>query len=155
MSPVRDSIIPPLAPQVLSKLRRYSRNPNFLPEKVAHYSEACRSFCQWVLATQHYGEVYRVVQPKRQLHHKVTLQLRSVQSKLQGKEAQLEEVGAVVWHLRRCSSSSPLMAVLIFHCQAAIILVQDQLIGIFRPVNALASFPGLRTAFVESLKTRL
>ena len=98
---------PSFLTQVLSKLRRYTRNPNFLPEKVAHFSVACQSFCQWVLATQHYGEVYRVVQPKRQLHHKVTLRLRTVQSKLKGKEAQLEEVGAVCGLAAKQASVDP------------------------------------------------
>ena len=78
--------------QVLSKLRKFTRDPNFSPDKVAHYSVACQSFCQWVLAIEHYGEVYRVVQPKRQLYQEMELKLQSVRSKLQGKETQLKEV---------------------------------------------------------------
>lgn len=85
--------------QVLSKVKRYTRDPNFKPDKVAQYSVACQSFCQWVLAIEHYARVYQVVQPKMQLHREMEERLQAVRSKLELKEAQLREVSATVGHL--------------------------------------------------------
>lgn len=84
-----------LFPQVFSKLRRYTGAPNFSPSQVAHYSVACQSFCQWVLAIEHYGRVYRVVEPKRRMHRDISLRLEAIKSKLQEKEHQLMEVSHV------------------------------------------------------------
>lgn len=84
-----------LFPQVFSKLRRYTGAPNFSPSQVAHYSVACQSFCQWVLAIEHYGRVYRVVEPKRRMHSDISLRLEAIKSKLQEKEHQLTEVSHV------------------------------------------------------------
>ena len=78
--------------QVLYKLKKYLKDPNFVPEKVAHYSVACQSFCQWVLAINHYCKVCQVVKPKRELHKKISVDLDFVVGQLQAKEVQLKEV---------------------------------------------------------------
>ncbi len=88
------SIFQTLHSQVLSKVKKYTRDPNFKPDKVAHYSVACQSFCQWVLAMERYGRVYRVVQPKVQLHREMDVRLQAVRGKLKVKEDQLREVSA-------------------------------------------------------------
>ncbi|XP_078069639.1 dynein axonemal heavy chain 6-like [Mustelus asterias] len=52
--------------KVFTKLKIYSRHPDFTPERVGMVSTACRSLCQWVLAIQHYHEVRKAVAPKQQ-----------------------------------------------------------------------------------------
>ncbi len=79
-------------PQVLSKLKKYTKDPNFSADKMVQYSVACQSFCQWVLAIERYCQVYRVVQPKRELHWKISAELDAVVGRLQAKELQLNEV---------------------------------------------------------------
>ena len=50
--------------QTFSKLKRYSKQADFNPEMVGKVSGACRSICEWVLALEHYNEVYKVISPK-------------------------------------------------------------------------------------------
>ena len=76
----------------MSKLKKYTRDPNYSADKMVHYSVACQSFCQWVLAIESYCKVYRVVQPKRELHWKISAELEAVVGRLQAKELQLNEV---------------------------------------------------------------
>lgn len=59
---------------------------------MAQYSVACQSFCQWVLAIEHYGHIYRVVEPKRKMRKEISIRLEAVRSKLAEKEDQLIEV---------------------------------------------------------------
>uniref|UniRef100_A0A674A873 Dynein heavy chain coiled coil stalk domain-containing protein n=1 Tax=Salmo trutta TaxID=8032 RepID=A0A674A873_SALTR len=49
-----------LPEKVFLKLRRYSKCPDFNPAKVGMVSIACRSMCLWVLALEHYHDVYKV-----------------------------------------------------------------------------------------------
>ena len=78
--------------KILSKLRKFTKDENFTPEKVAFYSTACRSFCQWVLAVEKYAEVYRVVQPKHIVYREVRDKLAEVREKLSKKERYLVQV---------------------------------------------------------------
>ena len=80
----------------MHRLRQYTKDPNFVPERVARYSVACQSFCQWVLALEHYHKVHKVVLPKQLLHAQVSGQLQVLVGQLQAKETQLREVGVVV-----------------------------------------------------------
>jgi dynein heavy chain len=82
--------------QLLSKLRKYTKDPNFSADKMVQYSVACQSFCQWVLAIDRYCQVYRVVQPKRELHWKISAELEAVVGRLQAKELQLNEVSGII-----------------------------------------------------------
>lgn len=52
----------PAAPQVFSKLKKYSKTPDFKADTVGKVSVACRSLCMWVLAMEHYHDVYKVSQ---------------------------------------------------------------------------------------------
>lgn len=78
--------------QVIQKLKKYLKDPNFVPDKMAYYSVACESFCQWVLAVEHYCKVFKVVHPKKELHKRISADLEVIVGKLQAKEVQLKEV---------------------------------------------------------------
>ncbi|XP_072106568.1 dynein axonemal heavy chain 6-like, partial [Mobula birostris] len=52
--------------KVFLKLKTYSKQPDFSPERVGKVSTACRSLCQWVLALEHYHEVRKAMEPKQQ-----------------------------------------------------------------------------------------
>lgn len=47
---------------MFTKLKKYSKVPDFKAEAVGKVSLACRSLCLWVLAMEHYNEVYKVSQ---------------------------------------------------------------------------------------------
>ena len=80
----------------MAKLKKYTSDPNYSADKMVHYSVACQSFCQWVLAIESYCKVYRVVQPKRELHWKISAELDAVVGRLKAKEQQLNEVSSTL-----------------------------------------------------------
>ena len=45
---------------MFTKLKKYSKVADFKAEAVGKVSLACRSLCLWVLAMEHYNEVYKV-----------------------------------------------------------------------------------------------
>lgn len=49
-----------LSLQAFRQLKRYSKQQDFNPETVGHVSLACRCICEWVLALEHYNDVYKV-----------------------------------------------------------------------------------------------
>ncbi|XP_078256078.1 dynein axonemal heavy chain 6-like [Rhinoraja longicauda] len=76
--------------KVFLKLKVYSKQPDFNPERVGVVSTACRSLCQWVLALEHYHEVRKSVDPKQ--HNVVAAQeaLVIVRSNLREKNTSLK-----------------------------------------------------------------
>ena len=46
--------------QTFTRLKKYSRHEDFTPDKIGAVSLACKSMCHWVLAMEHYHEVYKV-----------------------------------------------------------------------------------------------
>ncbi|XP_041927364.1 dynein heavy chain 6, axonemal-like isoform X2 [Alosa sapidissima] len=54
-----------LPEKVFFNLRRYSKDPEFTPEKVGRVSMACRSMCQWILALDHYHNMNKIIEPKQ------------------------------------------------------------------------------------------
>ncbi|KAJ8943600.1 hypothetical protein NQ318_006602 [Aromia moschata] len=49
----------------LKKLKAYVDHPDFMPDKIAKVSKACKSMCMWVRAMDMYAKIYKVVEPKR------------------------------------------------------------------------------------------
>ncbi len=78
--------------QVFSKLRKYSKHPDFTPEKVGAVSVACKSMCQWVLALEHYHEVYKMAKPKQKRVEEAKEALVLAQKNLAQKQASLAKV---------------------------------------------------------------
>uniref|UniRef100_A0A8C7FLK2 Uncharacterized protein n=1 Tax=Oncorhynchus kisutch TaxID=8019 RepID=A0A8C7FLK2_ONCKI len=81
-----------LPEKVFLKLRRYSKCPDFNPAKVGMVSIACRSMCLWVLALEHYHEVYKIIEPKRNKVNVAQAALVKSESNLMKKQKRLSKV---------------------------------------------------------------
>jgi dynein heavy chain, axonemal len=78
--------------KVLKKINKYTSEPDFQPEKVGSVSGAAKSLCMWVRAMEMYGNVYRVVQPKRERYNQAMAQLKEKQDALAEAKRKLDEV---------------------------------------------------------------
>lgn len=78
--------------KVLRKINKYTSNPDFQPEKVGSVSFAAKSLCMWVRAMETYGQVYRVVQPKRERYNQAMALLKEKQDALADAKKKLEDV---------------------------------------------------------------
>lgn len=86
--------------KVLSKLKKYTQEEGFTPASVAHYSVACKSFCEWALAVERYAVAYKMVEPKRKLCEDVKAKLYSIRSQLLSKEEELKTLEATLNQLQ-------------------------------------------------------
>ncbi|KAK7488391.1 hypothetical protein BaRGS_00020365, partial [Batillaria attramentaria] len=84
----------PTAKQMLgvTKLKKYSKEPDFKPEIVEKVSLACRSLCMWVLALEHYNEVYKMVKPKQARVEEAKEALKLAQDSLAKKQNSLRKI---------------------------------------------------------------
>ena len=78
--------------KVLKKINKYTTEPDFQPDKVGSVSLACQSLCLWVIAMEKYGNIFRVVQPKRERYNQAMAQLKEKQDALAEAKRRLEEV---------------------------------------------------------------
>ncbi|XP_019625905.1 PREDICTED: LOW QUALITY PROTEIN: dynein heavy chain 6, axonemal-like [Branchiostoma belcheri] len=83
--------------KVWKKLKQFSKHPDFTPERVGGVSLACKSMCQWVLALEHYMEVYRMVEPKQQKVREAKEALEIAKGNLKAKQ---ESLAKIQEHLR-------------------------------------------------------
>ncbi|XP_067132954.1 dynein axonemal heavy chain 2-like [Centruroides vittatus] len=51
--------------KMLRKISKYIAIPEFNPDYIGKVSNVAKSLCIWVLAMEHYGQMYRIVEPKR------------------------------------------------------------------------------------------
>ncbi|KNC55308.1 dynein heavy chain [Thecamonas trahens ATCC 50062] len=82
--------------EVLRKLGKMLRNPDFNPETVGHTSIAAKSLCQWVIAIENYARVFKKVEPKRIALAEAEAQFEETMVALTEKRAELESVQASV-----------------------------------------------------------
>ncbi|CAH0547855.1 unnamed protein product [Brassicogethes aeneus] len=81
---------------VLKKLHSYIVNPDFVPEKIANVSKACKSLCMWVRAMDMYAKVFKVVEPKRKKLAEAEKELNQTMALLRDKQKQLADVEAMI-----------------------------------------------------------
>ncbi|XP_037662920.1 dynein heavy chain 6, axonemal isoform X2 [Choloepus didactylus] len=81
-----------IKPQILAKLQKYIKNPDFVPEKVEKVSKACKSMCMWVRAMDLYSRVVKEVEPKRQKLRAAQAELDITMATLREKQALLKQV---------------------------------------------------------------
>ena len=75
-----------------AKLKKYTKQPDFLPETVQLVSSACKSMCMWVLALERYHEVYKMAKPKQKKVEDAQDALRMAQESLAKKQASLQKI---------------------------------------------------------------
>ena len=81
-----------LSTQVFKRLKQYTSDPDFLPDKVKQVSNSCKSICQWVLALEHYHNVFKMVKPKQKRVDEAKEALNLAQSHLHKKQTSLQKV---------------------------------------------------------------
>lgn len=81
--------------KVLKRINKYTSDPDFQPEKVGSVSFAAKSLCMWVRAMEMYGQIFRVVQPKRERYNQAMAQLKEKQDALADAKKKLEDVKPV------------------------------------------------------------
>ncbi|XP_070181014.1 dynein axonemal heavy chain 6-like [Littorina saxatilis] len=78
--------------KVFSKLKKYSKTPDFKADTVGKVSVACRSLCMWVLAMEHYHDVYKMVKPKQARVEEAQEALKLAQDSLAKKQNSLRKI---------------------------------------------------------------
>ncbi|KAK4872624.1 hypothetical protein RN001_014653 [Aquatica leii] len=91
---------------MLKKLKVYIENKDFIPEKVAAVSRACKSLCMWVRAIDTYAKVYKVVEPKKLRLQEAEVELNQVMGVLRAKQKELADVEAMIAALEAHFNSS-------------------------------------------------
>ncbi|XP_041352994.1 dynein heavy chain 6, axonemal-like isoform X2 [Gigantopelta aegis] len=81
-----------LPDRVFVKLKKYSKNPDFIADSVGKVSVACRSICEWVLALEHYNDVYKMVKPKQRRVEEAKEALSLAEDHLAKKQASLRKI---------------------------------------------------------------
>lgn len=87
--------------KVLRKINKYTSDPDFQPDKVALVSGAAKSLCLWVRAMELYGQIFRVVQPKRERYNQAMSQLKEKQDALADARRKLAEVTKQIEDLKQ------------------------------------------------------
>lgn len=77
---------------MFQKLKQYTTDPDFNPELMSKVSLSCKSICQWVLALEHYHDVFKMVKPKQKRVDEAKEALDMAQSHLQKKQSSLKKV---------------------------------------------------------------
>ncbi|OWF46435.1 Dynein heavy chain 6, axonemal [Mizuhopecten yessoensis] len=74
------------------RLKKYSKHPDFNPEAVGNVAFACKSICTWVLALEHYNDVYKMVKPKQKRVSEAKEALQMAEESLANKQASLRKL---------------------------------------------------------------
>ena len=69
-----------------------------MPDKVGSVSGAAKSLCMWVRAMELYGQIFRVVQPKKERYNQAMSLLKEKQEALADAKRKLDEV-PILYHL--------------------------------------------------------
>ena len=85
---------------LLKKIKKFTDNPDFMPEAVGKVSGAAKGMCLWVRAMETYGHVAKEVAPKREKLKQATQAVEKKQKQLKQAQAQLAEVLAKVQALK-------------------------------------------------------
>ncbi len=97
-----------MAPEMVDRVRMYTNNPDFNPEKIKKGSVAAAGLCKWVHAMVAYDQIARLVAPKRAALVQAESDLKVVQTDLIEKQKSLqvimERLGVLKDRLRQAES---------------------------------------------------
>jgi len=82
--------------RTLSVLKKYTDDPQFVPEIVGNVSKAARGLCLWCRAIDVYAGVAKDVEPKRERLRQADQELNAAQASLAKKQQELQQVEANV-----------------------------------------------------------
>jgi len=68
-----------LPSKIKQMIRPYINDPEFMPSKIKHASEAAEGVCRWVRALDEYDDIYKGIVPKREKAKDASDQLDKVQ----------------------------------------------------------------------------
>jgi dynein heavy chain len=89
-----------LSDALLSKINKFTANPDFVPELVGKVSRAAAGMCLWVRAIENFGRVSKVVSPKRAKVQQAMDELARKEKQLSDSRARLAEIMAKVQSLK-------------------------------------------------------
>ena len=81
-----------IPPAIITKIRVYTQNPDFEPDKVKSASKAAYGLCSWVRAMEAYDRVAKVVGPKKIALAQAEKDLAVVMGELKVKQDELQKV---------------------------------------------------------------
>ena len=81
-----------IKPEVITKIRNYTTNPDFDPVLIEKASKAAKGLCMWCRAMETYDRVAKDVAPKRALLAKAESEYAEVSELLATKKAALKEI---------------------------------------------------------------
>lgn len=79
-------------PKTLATLKKYTDNPQFVPEIVGKVSKAALGLCLWCRAIDVYARVFKEIEPKRERLRQADEELKGAQGQLAEKQAELQAV---------------------------------------------------------------
>ena len=123
--------------RTLTKLKQnYLNLPNFKYDIVFKGNQAAGSLLMWVVATEKYAQVKKVIVPKQKKLKEAQEQLKEVESQLASKQASLKEIQDTVNDLRRNLENSTRRADMLNQQQET---AKVQLVRAEKLVNGLAN----------------
>ncbi|EDV25795.1 uncharacterized protein TRIADDRAFT_23475 [Trichoplax adhaerens] len=87
--------------RVLKKVTGYCSQSDFQPDIIGRVSLAAKSLCMWVRATELYGRIYRIVEPKKQRLNHARAQLHEKERSLAAAKSKLKEITDQMEKLKR------------------------------------------------------
>jgi dynein heavy chain, axonemal len=87
--------------RVLRRINKYTSEPDFQPEKVGSVSGAAKSLCMWVRAMEQYGNIFKIVLPKREHYNQAMAALKEKQDALADARRKLEEIQKQIEELKK------------------------------------------------------
>ena len=85
---------------LLKKLKKYTEDPRFEPEKIARKSNAAKSICMWARALDNYSMVMKIIKPKQAALAQAEGELKVAQDELRTKQQALQKVRDMIHTLQ-------------------------------------------------------
>ena len=84
--------------KLVKKLKKFTKQPDFTPERVGQGSVACKSLCFWIMALEHYHFVAKMVRPKQEKVEEAAEAVELANKRLKRKQ---DCLSLILEHLKR------------------------------------------------------